>query len=101
MPDVIVHYDNPRHFRPPHLWIWYAGPAVAEDLAQTGVDDFGPVLARCTSFRRAGSRLVGLAADGGAQGERGHRLRRGRVVEDVDRGDGEAGAGDKLQDGPG
>src|SRR5215212_1846825 len=49
--DVVVHYDNQPRFRAPHLWVWYSGSTAQDDLAQTGVDDFGPVFA--VSVRRA------------------------------------------------
>ncbi|MEA2843596.1 MAG: isoamylase [Actinomycetota bacterium] len=40
---LTVHYDNGRRFVRPHLWIFYAGSALVEDVAPTSVDDFGPV----------------------------------------------------------
>ena len=40
---LTVHYDNSRRFVRPHLWIFYAGSALVDDVAPTSVDDFGPV----------------------------------------------------------
>jgi 1,4-alpha-glucan branching enzyme len=38
---LTLHYDNAPAFKSPHLWIWYAGSAVQEDVAPSATDDYG------------------------------------------------------------
>lgn len=40
-PLLTVHYDNGASLTDPHLWGWYAGSAVHDDVAPSGEDDFG------------------------------------------------------------
>lgn len=41
--ELTVHYDNAHGFTDPHMWVWYSGSAVGEDVASDGMDDFGCV----------------------------------------------------------
>ena len=39
--ELTLHYDNAPGFGSPHLWVWYPGSAIQEDVAPSGTDDYG------------------------------------------------------------
>ena len=40
---ITIHYDNSLGFADPHLWVWYAGSDLPDDVTATGQDPFGSV----------------------------------------------------------
>lgn len=39
--ELTLHYDNASRFASPHLWVWYSGSAIEQDVAPSGTDDYG------------------------------------------------------------
>jgi 1,4-alpha-glucan branching enzyme len=40
---ITIHFDNALALHDPHLWIWYEGSVINEDVVSSGQDDYGEV----------------------------------------------------------